>query len=75
MGDYKLRVYGVPAGADEEHDSEQQAIASARAHLRERTRPAFAEVKHKLQGKVLWTGYIAADSSIAETYEREPGSD
>lgn len=72
---YALRVYGSPAGADELHDAEQLAIESGRAHLRARARPAFAEVKHRLTSRAIWTGYLEADGSIAESYDREPGSD
>lgn len=72
---YLLRVYGQPAGTDEEHDSEQAAIASGRAQLRGRTRPAFAEVKRKLGSNLVWSGYIDSNGEIAETYDREPGSD
>lgn len=72
---YLLRIYGAGGGTDEEHDTAQEAIASARALLQGRGRPAFAEVKHKLDSNLLWTGYIAADGSITERYDREPGSD
>lgn len=72
---YALRVYGLPRVADEGHDGEQSAIESARQHLKGRARPAFAEVRERLTARVVWSGYVTATGSIAESYEREPGAD
>jgi hypothetical protein len=71
---YLLRAYGQPRIADEEYDNEREAIDSGRRHATSEGHH-FAEVRDRMNAKIVWSGYINQAGEMKETYEREPGSD